>query len=106
MDDNNFQLKKFNREDTLLLYAFMLSVPLEGSKLTTSLKVRFLNTLARIAHQVVSVCAWLTNFQPALVPSQQDYEEVEDEVDKYFETYNDELTSNSSDSEDSVNEDI
>ena len=39
----------------------------------------------------MSVCAWLTNFQPALVPSQQDYEEVEDEVDKYFETYNAEL---------------
>ena len=63
-------------------------------------------TLSRIANQVVSVCAWLTNFQPALVPCQQDYEELEDEVDKYFETYNDELTSTSSDSEDSVNEDI
>ena len=46
----------------------------------------------------MSVCAWLTNFQPALVPCQQDCEE--DEVDKYFETYNDELTSSSSDSED------
>ena len=48
----------------------------------------------------MSVCAWLTNFQPALVPCQQDCEEDEDEVDKYFETYNDELTSSSSDSED------
>ena len=67
------------------------------------------NTLARIANQVVSVCAWLTNFQPALVPcSQQNPEESEDEVDKYFES----CTSNyidqpsSSSSSDSENEDI
>ena len=81
----------------------MLSVPLEESKLTTSLKVYTLpNTLAWIANQVVSVCAWLTNFQPALVPCWQDYHEGEG--DNYFETYNDELTSSSSDSEDSVNE--
>ena len=54
----------------------------------------------------MSVCAWLTNFLPALVPCQQNYEKVENEVDKYFVTNNDELTSSSSDSEDSINEDI
>ena len=59
-----------------------------------------------MANQVVSVCAWLTNFLPALVPCQQNYEKVENEVDKYFVTNNDELTSSSSDSEDSINEDI
>ena len=55
---------------------------------------------------MVSVCAWLTNFQPALVPCGHNYEEVEDEVDKYFVTHNDELTSSSSDNEDSINQDI
>ena len=35
----------------------------------------------------------------ALVPSQYDYEKME-KVYKYFETYNDERTSSSSDSED------
>ena len=55
---------------------------------------------------MVSVCAWLTNFQPALVPCGYNYEEVEDEVDNYFVTHNDELTSSSSDNEDSINEDI
>ena len=54
----------------------------------------------------MSVCAWLTNFQPALVPFRHNYDEVEDEVDKYFVTHNDKLTSSSSDSEDSINEDI
>ena len=49
---------------------------------------------------MVSVCAWLTNFQPALVPCPRDPAESEDEVDKYFETYIDEATSSSSDSED------
>ena len=50
---------------------------------------------------MVSVCAWLTNFQPALVPCLRDPAESEDEVDKYFETYIDEATSSSSsDSED------
>ena len=42
------------------------------------------NTPGRIANQVVSRCTWLTNFQPAFVPCQQDSEKVEDEVDNYF----------------------
>ena len=63
------------------------------------LKSTLPNTLARIANQVVSVCAWLTNFQPALVPCPHDPAESEDEVDKYFETYIDEATSSSSSSD-------
>ena len=47
----------------------------------------------------------MNNFQPALVPYRQDYEEVEDEVDKYFDSYNDELTNSSGDCEDSINVD-
>ena len=41
-------------------------------------------TMARIANQIVSVCAWLTNFQPALnpIPSDDDSESVE----QYFES--------------------
>ena len=48
------------------------------------LKSTLPNTLARIANQVVSVYAWLTNFQPALVPCPHDPAESEDEVDKYL----------------------
>jgi hypothetical protein len=41
------------------------------------------NTSIRLANQIVSVCAWLTNFQPALVPPPTS-SSVEDDVDSYF----------------------
>ena len=57
------------------------------------------NTFARIANHIVSVCAWLTNFHPPLVPPPH-YEEEED-VDKYFsnlgETYDADSSSDESD---------
>ena len=34
------------------------------------LKGTFPNTVIRLVNQIVSVCAWLTNFQPALIPLQ------------------------------------
>lgn len=40
------------------------------------------NTFARIADHIVSVCAWLTNFHPPLVPPPQFAAEAD--VDKYF----------------------
>ena len=40
------------------------------------------NTFARIADHIVSVCAWLTNFYPSLVPPPQFAAEAD--VDKYF----------------------
>ena len=39
-------------------------------------------SMIRIANQIVSVCAWLTNFQPALIPIPID--SSEEEVDDYF----------------------
>ena len=42
-------------------------------------------TMIRIANQIVSVFAWLTNFQPALVPLPSD-SSVEDEVSSYFQS--------------------
>ena len=39
--------------------------------------------MARLANQIVCVCAWLTSFQPALVPPHC-AEDDEDEVDEYF----------------------
>ena len=39
-------------------------------------------SMIRLANMVVSVCAWLTNFEPVLVPSPVDDHE-EDEVDQY-----------------------
>ena len=48
-------------------------------------------SMARIANQVVSVCAWLTAFQPALVPlgdkeSGDEDSDTEFEVDTYLDT--------------------
>ena len=40
-------------------------------------------TMIRIADMIVSVCAWLTNFEPVLVPPPVDIHEEED-VDEYF----------------------
>ena len=45
-------------------------------------------TMIRIANQIVSVCAWLTNFQPALVPLPSD-SSMEDEVASYFQSIED-----------------
>ena len=41
-------------------------------------------TMARIANQIVSVCAWLTNFQPALIPIPSD--DDSNSVEEYFES--------------------
>ena len=41
-------------------------------------------TMVRLANQIVSVCAWLTNFQPALIPLPGDH--CDEEVDKYFQS--------------------
>ena len=46
------------------------------------------NTLMRLANQIVSVCAWLTNFQPALIPPPSQCS-TEDKVDRYFLTVED-----------------
>ena len=41
------------------------------------------NSLMRVANQIISVCAWLTNFQPILIPPP--LEECSDiDVDSYF----------------------
>ena len=40
-------------------------------------------TMIRLANQIVSVCAWLTNFQPALIPLPSDHG-IEEDVEEYF----------------------
>lgn len=42
-------------------------------------------SMIRLANQIVSVCAWLTNFQPVLIPLPTD-SSVETEVNTYFES--------------------
>ncbi len=42
-------------------------------------------SMARLANQIVCICAWLTNFQPSLVPLPAG-EESDEEVEKYFES--------------------
>ena len=46
-------------------------------------------TMIRVANQVVSVCAWLTNFQPTLVPLPSN-NSTEDDVASYFQSLEDE----------------
>ena len=46
------------------------------------LKGCFPLSMARLSNQVVCVCAWLSNFQPALIPVPED--SCEDDVDNYF----------------------
>ena len=49
------------------------------------LKGTFPNIMIRLANQIVSACAWLTNFQPVLIPLPSDLS-VEEKVSGYFET--------------------
>jgi hypothetical protein len=44
-------------------------------------------SMIRLANNIVSVCAWLTNFQPALIPLPGDTST--DDVDRYFQTLED-----------------
>ena len=46
------------------------------------LKGSFPLSMVRLANQIVCVCAWLSNFQPALVPPPR--EPSDTEVDDYF----------------------
>lgn len=50
----------------------------------TILKSTLLLTLACLANQIVCVCAWLTSFQPALVPPPVDDDKEDSDVDTYF----------------------
>ena len=59
-----------------------------------------------IANQIVSVCTWLTNFQPALVPLPSN-SSMEDEVASYFQSVEDgdyDADSEASDVSDEVEE--
>ena len=42
-------------------------------------------TMARLANQIVCVCAWLTCFQSSLVPPPQN-DEIDSDVELYFDT--------------------
>ena len=48
-------------------------------------------TLARIANQIVCVCAWLVNFQTILIPPEaiEELDEVDEYLDSYFDTESD-----------------
>ena len=41
--------------------------------------------MARIANQIISVCVWLTNFQPALIPIPTE-DDDSNSVEEYFES--------------------
>lgn len=43
--------------------------------------------MARLANQIVCVCAWLTSFQPSLVPPPQD--DIDSDVESYFDNVDD-----------------
>ena len=48
----------------------------------TILKSTLPISMIRLANQIVKVCAWLTNFQPALILLPSDFST--DEVNRYF----------------------
>ena len=60
------------------------------------LKGNFPLSMIRLANQIVCVCAWLSNFQPALVPAPTELSETE--VDDYFQAFDDSDFSSDSDS--------
>ena len=51
------------------------------------LKGNFPLSMIRLANQIVCVCAWLSNFQPALVPAPTELSETE--VEDYFHAFDD-----------------
>ena len=55
--------------------------------------------MARLANQIVCICAWLTNFYPAVVPIPDANILEESEVDDYFNAFDSE-SENSTDDED------
>ena len=57
--------------------------------------------MARIANKIVSVCAWLINFQTVLIPPPPDNECTDDDVQQYFESYYCTDSDYNADSEDS-----
>ena len=43
--------------------------------------------MARLANQIVCICAWLTSFQPALIPQPSNVNDADDiEVMDYFDS--------------------
>lgn len=61
------------------------------------LKWNFPLSMIRLANQIVCVCAWLSNFQPALVPAPTELSETE--VDDYFQAFDDSDLSSGIDSD-------
>ena len=62
----------------------------------TILKGNFPLSMIRLANQIVCVCAWLSNFQPALIPAPTELSETE--VDEYFQAFDDTDSTSDSDS--------
>ena len=55
-------------------------------------------TMIRIADQIFSVCAWLTNFQPVLIPLPSD-ESAEQDVERYLQSMEDDYDADSESSD-------
>ena len=60
------------------------------------LKGNFPRSMICLANQIVCVCAWLSNFEPALVPAPTELSETE--IDDYFQACDDSDFSSDSDS--------
>lgn len=70
---------------------------IEHMKMFSILKHTIPISMARLTNQIVFVCAFLTNFQPALVPHVEDLGDTT--VKKYFEQLTDEDDSSTEDSD-------
>ena len=80
---NNCPQQRCSILDTLLLVERAIGRMKNFSILKSNLPL----TMARLANQIVCFCAWLTVFQPSLVPlPQSDDADSDTEVDNYFDT--------------------
>ena len=52
-------------------------------------------SMIRLANHIVSVCAWLTNFQPALISPSMQTEKEDTQVEEYFQNIDDNCSSGS-----------
>jgi len=79
-DVHDFQVKKFLGRKIASLHIHVERV-IGRIKNYSILKGTLPLSFSRIANQIVSVCAWLVNFQPVLIPP---YAESKEDTDAYL----------------------
>ena len=87
MDDDNYHHKKWQSGRKIASLRVHVEWAIGRIKTFSILKGVIPLSMARITNQIVCICAFLANFQPALVPLPLTC--TESDVDKYFEQFSD-----------------